>query len=390
MNFKSTRICCYIGYISQAVAINFAPILFVIFHRTLSLSYAQIGVLTLITFATQMFLDIFSVFFVDRIGFRRCAIISQVLCAAGLFALPLFAEIFKTPFFGIAVAVVIYSVGAGIVDVVVSPIMASLPSESGRGSMIFLHSFYCWGQLLTALVTTLALHIFGSSSWKIISVCWGIIPFINSFAFSFVPFKNAESDDGGLTLKILKNRALAMIMVLMVCGGAAELAMSQWASTFAQEALGVNKTMGDLLGPCMFALFMALGRTIQGIKGEKLNYRRDMYLSAALCALCYITAVFAKNPYAALMGCAVCGYSVSIMWPGVLTIMSQRFKNGGGAMFALAAIFGDVGCSLGSFITGIVASMPVWGSFGLKAGLLVNIIYPVIFAVTFRRLNKIS
>lgn len=388
MNYKQTRICCYIAYISQAVAINFVPILFAIFHQTLSLSYAQIGLLTLVTFSTQILLDIFSVFFVDKIGFRKCAIVSQILCALGLFLLAVSTLWCGNAFLGIITATVVYSTGAGIVDVIVSPIIAALPQKNGSGAMIFLHSFYCWGQLLAVLVTTLALRTFGNHTWQIISVMWGIIPLVNSVAFCFVPFPKSESESHGLQLGILKNKTVILIMLLMICGGASELAMSQWASAFAQEALGISKTVGDLLGPCLFAFFMAIGRTVQGMRGEKLNYEFHMIFNAILCAVCYFTAVFAKNPFVALMGCAVCGYSVSIMWPGVLSIMSDVVPNCGGAMFALAAVFGDVGCSVGSFITGVVASMTVFGDFALKAGLLVNIVYPLIFALVFGSLIK--
>lgn len=388
MNYKQTRICCYIAYISQAVAINFVPILFVIFHQTLSLSYAQIGLLTLVTFSTQILLDIFSVFFVDKIGFRKCATASQILCALGLFLLAVSTLWCGNAFLGIITATVVYSTGAGIVDVIVSPIIAALPQKNGSGAMIFLHSFYCWGQLLAVLVTTLALHTFGNHTWQIISVMWGIIPLVNSVAFCFVPFPKSESEATGLQFSVLKSKTVILIMLLMICGGASELAMSQWASAFAQEALGISKTVGDLLGPCLFAFFMAIGRTVQGMRGEKLNYEFHMIFNAILCAVCYFTAVFAKNPFVALMGCAVCGYSVSIMWPGVLSIMSDVVPNCGGAMFALAAVFGDVGCSVGSFITGVVASMTVFGDFALKAGLLVNIVYPLIFALVFGSLIK--
>ncbi len=389
MNYKATKICCYTGYITQAVTINFAPLLFVIFQNTYNISYALIGTLILINFLVQLGTDILSVFFLDKIGFRLSAVLSQLCAATGLMLLPVLPQIFPNAFSGICAATIIYSVGAGLIEVVINPIMASIPSE-GKG-LVFLHSFYCWGQLLVVLLTSIALKVFGQSSWIYISPLWGVIPLVNAVAFLKVPVappvdeEKREKANG-----LLKNKLFICIAVLMVCAGGSELAMSQWASTFAQNALHVDKLMGDLLGPCLFALFMGIGRTIFGVLGDKLNYKKHMIICSVLCMLCYITAALSKNAYISLMGCAFCGYSISILWPGVVQLASRLFPNGSGAMYSMIAIFGDVGCSIAPFLTGIVASLKIFGENSLKAGLLLNVIYPLIFVLIIVRKARIN
>ena len=267
--------------------------------------------------------------------------------------------------------------------------MASVPD--GRGEIIFLHSFYSWGQLLTVLLTTLIIKLFGSDAWGYISLFWGAIPFCNALAFFKAPINEPEeTQKRDKIVGFFKSKAFICIAVLMICAGGSELAMSQWASTFAQNALGVDKLTGDLLGPCLFAVFMGIGRTIYGVKADKLNYRLHMSISSVLCIVCYVVAAFAKNPYAALLGCAVCGYAISIMWPGVVQIAAKLFPSGSGAMYGSIAIFGDVGCSIAPFITGIIASVSVLGENSLKAGLISNIIYPLGFLLIVSKLLKKS
>lgn len=374
---------------TQAIIINFAPLLFVIFQKSYNLNYALIGTLIFLHFIVQLFTDIFSVFFIDRLGYRVSAFSSQMCCAAGLFLLPVLPNIMPSPFLGICIALIFYSVGAGLIEVVINPVMASVPD--GRGEIIFLHSFYSWGQLLTVLLTTFAIKIFGSNSWGYISLLWGTVPFCNALAFLKAPIVDTiESEKREKIGGLLKNKVFICIIILMICAGGSELAMSQWASTFAQNALGVDKLTGDLLGPCLFAVFMGIGRTIYGIKADKLNYKLHMSVSAVLCIVCYVVAAFAKNPYAALLGCAVCGYAISIMWPGVVQIAAKLFPNGSGAMYGFIAIFGDVGCSIAPFITGIIASISAFGESSLKVGLISNVVYPLGFLLIITKLLKKS
>jgi len=382
MTYKTTGICCYAGYITQAIVINFAPLLFVIFRNNFNISYALIGTLILINFLTQIVVDVLSVFLIDKIGYRVAAVSAHFLCAAGLWLLPILPKLFENAYAGICIATILYSIGGGLIEVVINPIVASIPNKS-EGSLVFTHSFYSWGQLLAVLLTTLFLKAFGEIAWTYVSYAWGIIPLVNGIIFIKTPISQPvmEKKHGNIET-ILKNRTFLCVLILMVAAGGSELAMSQWASTFAQNALGVDKMTGDIMGPCMFALFMGIGRTVHGIWGEKLNYNLHMYLNCILCVICYLVTVIAKNPYTALLGCAFCGYAVSIMWPGVIALVARKFPNTSGSLYGMIAIFGDVGCSLAPFITGIVAN-----SVSLKAGMFINIIYPLIFIAVFRMLT---
>ena len=369
------------------MTINLAPLLFIIFRKTFGISYAQLGLLTLINFLTQLIVDVISAAFLDKISYRVSAVTSQLFCAVGLISLPALAQI-EHHYLGLCLATVIYSIGAGLIEVVINPIMTAIPDDEGGGSLILLHSFYCWGQLAVVLITTVAIALFGESSWYIVAPCWGLLPLINAFFFVKTPIiepigESRQTDGKGDDGDTLFSRRFVLILVLMVCAGASEQPMAQWSSIFAQEALGVSKFIGDLLGPSLFALFMGIGRTIHGMYGKKLNFNLHVYINSLLCVLCYMAASLLKNPYAALMGCALCGYAISVMWPGIVTLAAEKFPNGGGAMYGAIAMAGDIGCSAAPYITGIVASMKVWGNNGLKAGMFVSIVYPIVYAAAF-------
>ena len=369
------------------MTINLAPLLFIIFRKTFGISYAQLGLLTLINFLTQLIVDVISAAFLDKISYRVSAVTSQLFCAVGLISLPALAQI-EHHYLGLCLATVIYSIGAGLIEVVINPIMTAIPDDEGGGSLILLHSFYCWGQLAVVLITTVAIALFGESSWYIVAPCWGLLPLINAFFFVKTPIiepigESRQTDGKGDDGDTLFSRRFVLILVLMVCAGASEQPMAQWSSIFAQEALGVSKFIGDLLGPSLFALFMGIGRTIHGMYGKKLNFNLHVYINSLLCVLCYMAASLLKNPYAALMGCALCGYAISVMWPGIVTLAAEKFPNGGGAMYGAIAMAGDIGCSAAPYITGIVASMKVWGNNGLKAGMFVSIVYPIVSAAAF-------
>ena len=390
MTYKTTRKCCYAGYIAQAVSINLAPLLFIIFRKSFGISYALLGLLTLINFLTQLIVDVLSAAFLDKISYRTSAVTSQLFCAVGLILLPALAQL-EHHYLGLCLATVIYSIGAGLIEVVINPIMTAVPDDEGGGSLILLHSFYCWGQLAVVFITTAVIALFGEASWYIIAPCWGLLPLANAFFFVETPIVEPGSDKPQPEEKSEKEepkkelfcRRFMLILVLMVCAGASEQPMAQWSSIFAQEALGVSKFIGDLLGPSLFALFMGIGRTIHGIYGERLNFKLHVYINSLLCVLCYMAASLLKNPYAALMGCALCGYAISVMWPGIVSLAAEKFPNGGGAMYGAIAMAGDIGCSAAPYITGVVASMKVWGDNGLKAGMFVSIVYPIVYAAAF-------
>ncbi len=387
MSYKTTQRCCYIGYLVQAMVINFAPLLFVIFQNTYGISYALIGLLIFINFLTQLAADIFSVPMLKFIGYRGSAVISQLLCTAGFILLGILPDVMN-PYVGICIATIIYSIGAGLIEVVINPIIAGLPPEC-EGSFVLTHSFYSWGQLGVVLVTTLLLKVFGSNSWRVISAVWGIIPFLNGLVFLKTPITPpSENKKREGVQHIFKSKTFAAILILMICAGGSEVAMAQWASLFAQNALGIDKALGDLLGPCLFAFFMGMGRLIYGIYEKRMNFRLCSIASALLCILCYVAAALSKNPYISLAGCSLCGLAISILWPGTVALAANKFPEGDGAMYSAIAVFGDVGCSAAPFITGLIASMKLWGENGLRAGLAVNIVYPIIFIAIINRLIK--
>lgn len=387
MTFKTTRRSCYIGYFVQAVAINFLPLLFVMLQKEYRLSYSLIGTLVAVNFITQLCVDVVSMFFLNKIGYRKSAVLSQLFCTVGFVMLTFLPDIMP-PYLGLSIGVIFYSVGAGLIEVVINPIIAGIPEEYGA-NFVLIHSFYSWGQLLVVLATTLAVRILGEASWKIVAYFWAIIPLVNGLIFLKTPITPIPANEKKERVNVLfKNRTFIALLFLMICAGGSELAMAQWASTFAQNALGLDKTLGDLFGPCLFALFMGIGRLIYGIYEKRINFKLYFIVSCALCVCCYAMAAFSKNPFVSLAGCSLCGFAISTLWPGTVELASKKFPEGGGAMYSAIAIFGDIGCSIAPFITGLVASMSVWGENALRAGLIVNIIYPIAFIFIIMRLVK--
>ena len=393
-NYKITLAACYTGYINQAVVVNLAPLLFLIFRERFGISYAQIGMLTLANFVTQLTTDFVAAFTVDKIGYRRAAITSQLLAFAGLVLISVLPNIMPQPYTGLIIATLLYAVGGGLMEVIISPVAASVPSMKSAGKMNILHSFYSWGQVIVVLLTTAALKIAGADLWYYIPAAWAVIPLINVAMFSIAPIMQPVSESMRTPAKkLFQNKSFLVFLVLMTCAGASELAMSQWASLFAEKGLGVTKMVGDILGPCLFAVFMGVGRVIYGVLDNRIDIRKHIFINSVLCALCYIITAFSLNPFISLLACAFCGFTVSLMWPGVLGVCSESFPYAGTFMFALLAVFGDIGCSVGPFLTGLVSDIVIkcepvlrlgegFGlspdSVGLKCGLLITIIFPVI------------
>ena len=382
MTYKTTQKCCYLGYVIQAISINFLPLLFVMLQNTYNLSYTLIGTLVAVNFLTQLCVDIFSVFFLDKIGYRKSAVISQLCCMAGFVLITVLPEIIP-PYFGLCIGVILYSIGAGLIEVVINPIVAGLPEECG-GNFVLTHSFYSWGQLAVVLLTTIALKFFGEASWKCIALFWALIPLINGILFVKTPITPPASKEERRSVSgLFRSKTFIAILILMICAGGSELAMAQWASTFAQNALGIDKTLGDLLGPCLFAFFMGIGRVMYGLMENKINFRKFSIFSCVLCALCYLMTAVSKNPVISLAGCSLCGFAISILWPGTVEIAARKIPNGGGAMYSAVAIFGDIGCSVAPFLTGVVAT-----EISLRTGMLINVIYPIAFILIIRKLIK--
>lgn len=390
--YKHTLQACYFGYITQAIVNNLAPLLFVVFQNQFEISFEMIGRLILINFGTQLIVDALAVKFVDKIGYRVSIILAHVFSAVGLISLGTLPRIVSSPYSGLIIAVVIYAIGGGIIEVLVSPIVDSLPGDAKASAMSLLHSFYCWGQVGVVLISTVLLKLMGSSMWYILPILWSMVPIYNMIKFINVPLMPAVSEHEKLPIKQLINSKLFLVaLLLMLCAGASEQAMSQWASLFAEKGLQVPKLIGDLLGPCLFAVLMGVGRTIYGVLGHKIQLKKALIMSTTLCIICYLVTVFVQMPIVSLLGCALCGFSVSLMWPGVFSLTAARYPKGGTAMFAMLAIFGDFGCSFGPWLAGIISDVSQKSNelikfgatnglnpeqLGLKSGILIASIFP--------------
>lgn len=387
-NYRKTVVACYLGFVTQAIAANFAPLLFLTFHTAYSIPLGKIALISSVFFVTQLIVDVLCAKLADRIGYRKCVVGSQLLCTIGLVSLAFLPEVTPDPFTGIIISVILYAIGSGLVEVLVSPIVEACPFDHKEAAMSLLHSFYCWGSVATVLISTLFFKVFGIGSWKWMACIWAVIPLINAFNFSFCPISKPVEEGKGLGIRgLLKVPMFWIALLLMVCAGASELAMAQWASAFAESALGLSKTMGDLLGPCLFAVSMGISRVLYGKFGEKIELTRFMIASGLLCLVCYITASLAKLPLLGLMGCIVCGFSVGIMWPGSISICSARIPAGGTAMFALLAMAGDLGGSVGPMIVGTITQ---YSGNNMQHGMLAGCIFPLVLVVSVVLIKRLG
>lgn len=378
--YNNTITACFIGYIVQAIVNNFTPLLFLFFQKSYHIQISQITLLVTFNFGIQLIVDLLSVKFVDKIGYRVSMIIANVLAATGLLLLTVLPEILPIPFIGILIAVMIYAVGGGLLEVLVSPIVEACPSDNKEKTMSLLHSFYCWGHAGVVFVSTLFFYIVGIDNWKILAVIWAIIPIINAFIFSKVPiaplFKDGES---GLKLtELFKIKTFWILLIMMICAGASEQAVSQWASTFVEKGLGISKAAGDLAGPMSFAILMGISRLFYGKYGNRINLDHFMIYSTILCILSYLGISLLSIPILNLIACAVCGFSVGIMWPGTFSKASASLPKGGTAMFALLALGGDLGCSGGPTLVGMISGLL---DDNLKMGILAGCIFPVLLLI---------
>lgn len=385
-NYNHTIYASYLGYIVQAIVNNFAPLLFLTFASDYGLTLDKITWITTMNFLVQLCVDLVSAKVIDGIGYRRSIIAAHVFSAIGLAGLALFPGILGNAYAGIMLAVVCYAIGGGIIEVLISPIVEACPTEKKEAAMSLLHSFYCWGHVFVVLASTLFFRVFGVGNWRILAYVWAIVPLINVFYFSIVPIYPIVSEHEKLSMgALVKQKVFWLFMVLMICAGASEQAMSQWASAFAELGLRVSKTIGDLAGPCAFAVFMGTARALYGKYSEKIPLKKMMMGSAVLCMGCYAVAAFTQNPVLGLIGCAVCGFSVGIFWPGTFSIAAQAIPGGGTAMYAFMALAGDIGCSSGPTVVGMIANA---AGGNLKMGLMAAIIFPVLMLLGITRIRK--
>ncbi|MBE5733814.1 MAG: MFS transporter [Clostridiales bacterium] len=375
-NYKKTLISCYLGFITQAISSNFTPLLFLTFKGTYAISLEMIALIPMIFYLTQLLVDLVATKFADKIGYRTCVVTSQLVSAVGLILMAFLPDLMPNPFIGIIISVVLYAIGSGLIEVLVSPIVEACPFENKAGVMSLLHSFYCWGAVGVILGSTIFFAIFGTAYWKILTIIWAIVPFINTFNFMSCPIERLVEDGEKMSVGSLLRLPLFWLMIiLMVCAGASETTMTQWASAFTESALGVSKIIGDLAGPCLFAVFMGVARVFYGKFSQKVDLPKVMLVCGLACVGCYLLASLSTISIIGLIGCALCGLAVGIMWPGTISISSQKCPKGGTAMFAFLALAGDLGATISPAMVGAIAEC-VGGN--LKTGLLVATIFPTI------------
>lgn len=379
MNYKRIKHACYLGYVTQAIVNNFLPLLFLTLQRSFDVSLEQLSLLVSVNFGVQLLTDLTSPLYVDKIGYWPSMRLAHLLSAAGLIGLWAFTELFAEPFTGVLAAVVVYAVGGGLLEVLVSPIVEACPFENKEAEMSLLHSFYCVGHVVVVLVSTAFFTIFGLDNWRIMACVWALVPLYNLYNFCTMPVPYIFEQRGGMKVTALvKSGVFWRLFLMMLCAGASEQGMSQWASAFAESSLGVSKTLGDLLGPCCFAIMMGISRVFFGRFGDRLDLRKFMNLSSLLCIVSYLLATLTSSPGLGLAGCMLCGLSVGIMWPGSFSIAAASIRGGGTAMFALLALAGDIGCGSGPAVVGYAAEK---AGGDLKTGLLFAIVFPTLLLI---------
>lgn len=373
--YKRTLTACFIGYIVQAIVNNFAPLLFLTFQSTYGIPLSRITLLVTINFSLQLLIDLLSAGFIDKIGYRASVVLAHIFSAAGLILMTVLPGLLPDAFVGLLISVLVYALGGGLLEVLVSPIVEACPTDNKEKAMSLLHSFYCWGHVGVVLLSTLFFAVFGIENWKILALLWALVPLFNLILFATAPICTLNEDgEKGMSLSgLLTSKIFWILMLLMVCSGACEQAVSQWASTFAEKGLGISKTAGDLAGPMMFALLMGTSRLLYGKWGEKMNLQKCMAYSGVLCAVSYLLISLSPSPVLSLIGCGICGFSVGILWPGTFSMAAKQLRSGGTVLFALLALAGDLGCTGGPTYVGLIS-----GAFGddLKAGILAALIFP--------------
>ena len=384
--YRRTLYASYLGYATQAIVNNLAPLLFVTFQKEYDISVGQIGFLVTFNFAVQILVDFLAAKYVERIGYKVSIVAAHICSVIGLAGLGIFPDLLGNPYAGLLLAITVYAVGGGLIEVLVSPIVQALPMDEKSAAMSLLHSFYCWGHVAVVILSTVFFVTVGISHWRILTFLWALVPLVNVFIYAGAPIRVLVEEEKALPMgKLFRMKLFWLFFFLMICSGASEQAMSQWASYFAENGLKVSKTMGDLLGPCMFAILMGVSRTFYGIKGEKIPLKKFITVSSILCGISYVIAVFSPNPVLSLAGCALCGLSVGIMWPGVFSLAAEFCPQGGTAMFGLLALAGDIGCGGGPSVVGSISGL---FDNNLKAGLFAAIIFPAALLVMVNLLHK--
>ena len=387
-NYNHTVFACYFGYVVQAIVNNFAPLLFLTFRNEFGIPLEKITSLITINFLFQLVVDVVAAKVVDKIGYRKCIVAAQFFSALGIAGMGFLPNLFSDPYYGLLISILLYALGGGLIEVLVSPIVEACPIKAKKAAMSLLHSFYCWGHLFVVLLSTLFFTLFGIENWRILALVWAVIPLINGFYFIKVPIAPLTAEGEQIPIKkLFSSKTFWLFIVVMVCAGASEQGMSQWASTFAEAGLNVSKTVGDLAGPSLFAITMGVSRVIYSKISEKVDLNKYMTACAVLCITSYAIASFSGNAAFSLVGCAMCGFSVGVMWPGAFSLASEKFPKGGTAMFAFLALAGDFGCSFGPTVVGVATDIL---DDDIKRGVFAAVIFPALLIVSLLFMKKIK
>ena len=382
-NFKFTMGSCFLSYITSAVIVNFIPLLFVKFQTDYALSASKLALLVTVNFIVQLTVDLLGAKYVDRIGYRPAMVAANILAAVGLIFLAFLPSVLSVPYLGILISVIVFAIGGGMLEVLVSPIIDAIPTETNNMRMSLLHSVYCFGHGAVVLFSTVLFKLLGIDNWRILSLIWAVIPAVSAILFLFCPIVSQQGDEKKSTLpKLLKIPFFWMFIFMMLCSGAAEQGLAQWASYFAEKSLNISKSTGDLLGPCLFAVLMGAVRVIYGIIGKNLKAEKYLLISGLVGFCGYILSSVSNIPLFSLIGCGLCGVGVAIMWPGLIDLSKKYCTVGGTAMFALLAFGGDIGCFIGPQTVAVVSDLS-GGNIG--AGFAVSTVFPlcIVAGMTF-------
>ena len=388
-NYQGTIYACFVAYVVQAIVNNFAPLLFVTFETSYRIPLTKITLLITVNFIVQLLVDALSAGLIDRLGCRVSMIAAHLFAVAGLTSLTFLPELMPDPFAGLFISVCLYAVGGGLIEVLVSPIIEACPTDNKEKAMSLLHSFYCWGHVGVVLLSTVFFAAFGIGAWRILGVIWALIPAANTIFFFKVPLAplNPPGEKGLTVRNLIHDKLFWVLLLMMLCAGASEQSVSQWASVLAEKGLGVSKTVGDLAGPMAFATLMGISRLIYGKFGDRIELDKYMTFSCIACIASYLCIALVPVPFFRLLGCAVCGFALGIFWPGTLSRASALIRGGGTAMFALLALAGDLGCSAGPTFAGLVSGL---SGNDLKAGILAATVFPIVLytaAILLKRRN---
>ena len=385
-DYGKTKRACYLGFVTQAIVANFTPLLFLAFHRECDIPIASLALIPAVFYVVQLITDFLCAKF-RNLNYRKSIILSEITSALGLIGLSFLPALFSNPLIGILICVCIYAVGSGLIEVLCSPIIEACPFPNKEGMMSLLHSFYCWGAVGVILGSTLFFAFFGLENWRILACLWALIPLYNILNFATCPIEPIVQDSEGMSMgQLLRSRTFWPFLILMIAAGASESSMAQWTSAFAEASLGVDKAVGDLAGPCSFAFCMGLGRLWYGKKGQSMDLRAYMIGAGILCFAAYLTASLSPVPIIAFAGCMVSGLAVGIMWPGSISLTSVRIPGGGTALFALLALAGDIGGTLGPSLVGLATKS---AENSIQSGLLAASVFPILLVVSLLILRRV-